>query len=310
TAHFEARRDWVSFSEALDAYTVIGYNAVPRDRRAYEDILTAIRRRLAAPELSLRERGDALGMFAVTCVMMSDLDRCVDEARRQIDRLRPGEPVIHLQGLVSQACMVAYMSGRWHELDDLLHTLATIWEQLQYDVSAGHGVADGYIAALHVALAREDRASADAAYSLLTRILATSTESGRAVLAAVRDGNPTRLLHDLQVHTTGPMLLATDEEGGAVLTLMFCNEYGVVAPEGMIDRVGGSAWHAAMYKDYLAVAAALAAGDDARLSAAVDAAEADSLVVHAARLRIVLAQRTGDRTQLDRARPVLVGLGD
>jgi hypothetical protein len=238
------------------------------------------------------------------------LDGCVEEARRQIDRLRPGEPIIHLEALVSQACMVAFMSGRWHDLDDLLRTLATIWEQLQYDVSAGHGVADGYIAALLVALAREDRTSADAAYALLTRIMAGSTESGRAVLAAVRDGDPARLIHVLQANATGPLLLGTDEESGAVLSLMVCNEYGVVAPKGMIERVGRSAWHADMFKHYLAIAAALAAGDDARLAAAVDAAETDSLVVHAARLRIVLAQRTGDRTQLDRARPALERVGD
>jgi hypothetical protein len=249
-------------------------------------------------------------MLAVNCAMMSDLDGCVEEARRQIDRLRPGEPIIHLQGLVSTACMVAYMSGRWRDLDELLPTLGAIWEQIQYDASAVHGVIDGYAAALQVALAREDRAAADAVYSLLMRIMAGSMESGRAVLAAVRDGDPTRLIHDLQARATGPLLLATDEVGGAVLSLMLWNEYGVVAPEGMIERVSGSAWHADMFKHYLAVAAALATGDDARLAAAVDAAEADSLVVHAARLRIVLAQRTGDRMQLDRARAVLERLGD
>ena len=55
---------------------------------------------------------------------------------------------------------------------------------------------------------------------------------------------------------------------------------------------------------------ALASGDTVRLAAAIDAAEAHHLVVHAARMRIVLAQRTGDRAPLARARPVLERLGD
>jgi hypothetical protein len=42
----------------------------------------------------------------------------------------------------------------------------------------------------------------------------------------------------------------------------------------------------------------------------IDDAEAHGLIPHAARMRIVLAQRTGDRAQLERARPVLERLGD
>ncbi|HYU72761.1 MAG TPA: hypothetical protein VEL31_08770, partial [Ktedonobacteraceae bacterium] len=55
---------------------------------------------------------------------------------------------------------------------------------------------------------------------------------------------------------------------------------------------------------------ALAARDNERLAQAIDAAEASNLVVHAARMRIVLAQRSGDRTYLERARPLLEQLGD
>jgi hypothetical protein len=58
------------------------------------------------------------------------------------------------------------------------------------------------------------------------------------------------------------------------------------------------------------LAEALISGDGARLAAAIEAAEAGHLVSLAARMRIVLAQRTGDAAQLAQARPVLERLGD
>jgi hypothetical protein len=58
------------------------------------------------------------------------------------------------------------------------------------------------------------------------------------------------------------------------------------------------------------ISEALEISDDARLATAIHEAEAHNTITHAARMRIVLAQRTRDRTQLDRARPVLERLGD
>lgn len=60
----------------------------------------------------------------------------------------------------------------------------------------------------------------------------------------------------------------------------------------------------------MAVARALAAEDNAALAAAIDEAEAHGLIPHAARMRVVLAQRTGDRAHLERSRPILERLGD
>ena len=59
-----------------------------------------------------------------------------------------------------------------------------------------------------------------------------------------------------------------------------------------------------------AVANALAADDNEALARAIDQAEAHHLTVHGARMRIVLARRTGDRSQLERARSVLEPLED
>ena len=58
------------------------------------------------------------------------------------------------------------------------------------------------------------------------------------------------------------------------------------------------------------IARALASVDNEQLASAIDEAEAHQLIVHATRMRIVLAQRSGDHSQLERARAVLVRLGD
>ena len=55
---------------------------------------------------------------------------------------------------------------------------------------------------------------------------------------------------------------------------------------------------------------ALAANDNEALAQSIDEAEAHQLIVHAAHMRIVLAKRTGDKSQLERARPVLERLED
>jgi len=47
-----------------------------------------------------------------------------------------------------------------------------------------------------------------------------------------------------------------------------------------------------------------------KLALAIEDAEAHQLIVHAARMRIVLAQRSRDKTHLEKARPVLERLGD
>src|SRR5215472_14696458 len=96
------------------------------------------------------------------------------------------------------------------------------------------------------------------------------------------------------------------------LAVMFVSERGVrTEPDflrGPWERT--PAVHVEPLNRAVAIAEALAVGDDNELAAAIDAAEAHGLLPHAARMRIVLAQRTGDRAPLERARPVLERLGD
>ncbi len=63
-------------------------------------------------------------------------------------------------------------------------------------------------------------------------------------------------------------------------------------------------------RDLSEIFLALTQNDNARLARVIEAAEAHQLVPHAARMRIVLAQRMGDPAPLQLARPVLEHLGD
>jgi hypothetical protein len=100
---------------------------------------------------------------------------------------------------------------------------------------------------------------------------------------------------------------------GVEWVLLYFLEHGLPAPGSLIEAARAD--HSRSLRGNLSEALAetseaLRSGDTVRLRAAIDAAEAHHLVVHAARMRIVLAQRTGDRAPLERARPVLERLGD
>src|SRR5262249_49432428 len=94
--------------------------------------------------------------------------------------------------------------------------------------------------------------------------------------------------------------------------LTFLCERGIEAPDHLLKFASHLIEERPMdwFARSLEIAQALAAGDDARLAAAIEEAEAHGLLPHAARMRITLAQHTGNRGQLDRARPVLERLGD
>jgi class 3 adenylate cyclase/tetratricopeptide (TPR) repeat protein len=310
-AHFEARADWPAFSEALDIYswlsTILG---------AHADALEASQRRLAAPELPAAERGDAVNTVARAYFNLGDYDRCIAIVREALEQVRPGESVAHLAvGAsrpasvvplaygVSRAAVAAWYTGRWDELGIFITAVERAWEQLQHEPSSS--LVTGYLVALHVARAREDRAAADAATAALER-LATGDQDGEwhRLFAAYREDDPCELL-------TPPL----DVWPAAVPypeVLMFLSERGVRAPPSLLEAAGteARAEQIAFPLHCVEIAEALAAEDNTRLAAAIDGAEAGSMLPHAARIRIVLAQRACDRSQLEQARPVLERLGD
>jgi hypothetical protein len=103
--------------------------------------------------------------------------------------------------------------------------------------------------------------------------------------------------------------LNIEKTGSAVagLLISFFSEAGLQPPQKFMQ---GTVIQNDMTTWCVQIAQALSDNDNARLAQAIDDAEAHQLVVHAARMRVVLAQRTGDRMQLERARSVLEALQD
>jgi hypothetical protein len=297
-AYFEAREDWPAFSEALDMYS-----ALAMSMGAHTAALAAAQRRLAAPDLPAGERGDVLSMIARAYFNLGDYDRCIAIGRDALEHVRPMESLVHLTWSVSRAVLAGWFTGRWDELKAFLPMFEEAWEQVQHE--PGTTIMWGHFVPYHIALAREDYAAAATALAVLTRIATPERypEWHRLFMAYQED--------------CGDLLLDPSAEAWPNVTpypetLMFLSERGCVAPEALLRPALAEA--EAEQVDFslgaARIAAALAAGDDARLAEEIDRAEAARMVPHAARMRVVLAGRTGDRAQMDRARPILERLGD
>ena len=293
--YFEERNDWVSFSEALNGYAVLSYRV-----GAHHDALEASRRRLNVSDLPPIERADAAQLMAATLFNVGNFSRCIEVVREALAQLRPGEPVVHLDAAISLATWALLESGRWSEISDFRPAFEDIWEQVQHGVGATTHVAGCYVCVLHIALAREDTARADAAVSVLERCFSSEQVNARVLLAAYREDDPRHLTFDP----------SSDE--WTVPILSFLTDRGIPAPRALIARIRSliSSLPIDRWIRLLEIAEALENSDLVRLTTAIEEAEAHGLTPQAARMRIVLAQRTGDRTQLERARPVLERLGD
>ena len=295
-AHFEGRAEWVAYCEALHAYFwlcgMVG---------AWDDAFEAAKRYVSAPDLPAADRGVALFSLVVSFFGRGDYDRCLEIVREALAELRPGEPVLPLGSAVQFAFRVLYLTGRWSEISELMPIFEAIQHQAQqHDVGAVNLlVADNYLWLLNIALAHEDREAADAAGAAFEEALLKWDVNERALLAAYREDNPGHLDFD-------PV-----SADWILWMLMFLSEHGVPASRAVIARVPSNIYGTAdLALRCVEIAEALLASDLARLATAIDEAEAHGLIVHAARMRIVLAQRTGDWAQLERARPVLERLGD
>jgi len=293
-AHFERRADWVSLSEALDVYCWLSVML-----GAWDDGLEAAKRYLSVPDLPAVERGEALLNMLVSYFGRGDYARYLEIVREALAQLRPGEPVLPLGIAVQFAFYALYLTGRWPEISEFMPLFEEIQHQAQqHDPGAVGALVDqNYLCLLNIALAHEDRAAADTALSAFEAY--ASGGNTPAMLAAYREDNP------------GHLDFEPVSADWIVWMLMFLSEHGVPASRAVLARVPFNSFgNADQAMRCVEIAEALLASDLARLATAIDEAEAHGLIVHAARMRIVLAQRTADRTQLSRARPVLEGLGD
>jgi class 3 adenylate cyclase len=306
-AYFELRQDWPALSLALDKYS--GWL---RELGAYEEAREAQRRRLAWPQLPAWVRGDAQSAIAISYSKQGDMDACIRTMQEALAQARPGDPLHLLTRGIGYASFGAFDAGRWDELERLQEPLALMWDEVQQAPGLYYlGLWWSYMATLLVALAREDSVAADALVALLERVWpqarvsrrahpASYGTAGRSMVAAYRADDPTRFDLDSAAQ------FGDVAEG----VLVYFIEHDLPVPGALIEadrawRVTGTLTDA-----LVELAEALTSGDTLRLAAAIDGAEACHLVVHAARMRIALAQRTGDVSQLERARPVLERLGD
>jgi hypothetical protein len=113
---------------------------------------------------------------------------------------------------MGNAAAAVYLSGRWSELEWVREAQALMWEEAQQVPGLSYQVLwMGTLPMLATALAREDRAAADAAAALLERALNPShphTPGRRSGIAAYLADDPARL--DLEALAHLPAYLAWD----------------------------------------------------------------------------------------------------
>ncbi|HLG75681.1 MAG TPA: hypothetical protein VKX46_04665, partial [Ktedonobacteraceae bacterium] len=299
-SYFEQRSNWLAVSEALDGFAGISF-----EMGAFTDALAASQRRLAIPHLSALEYGDALHMAAYGYANLEEYDRCIALVGNELDRLRPGQPVLHMAMAFADASFIACCTGQWKIMDTCMRRADMLQIEMQYDAPYFYPY---YLAALSIASAREDQATYDAFLARIQQVMQRYLKPDLQIfLHALCTG-------DLQ--TARQVELHKMSYSGLYL-LFLCNEEGVVlVPECLDASLSGREDQDSSGKTLTAfrwayeIARALAADDNTWLACAIDQAEQHQLIVHAARMRILLAQRSGDDTQLERARPVLERLQD
>jgi len=271
----------------------------------HREVIRAGQRRLRAPGLTAMERGDALQSIVWAYHHLGEYDRCIALVSDVLRQAQPGESLVHVMLSVGVAVQAAWISGLWTVCDDLMVPIEEIRQQIQDEIGA-RLLVPAYMSALHLAMARDDRAAADGAVAFLRRIMPSGSEWSATtftLLAAYREDDP----HGANLESAMfPFPLAV------TFPLVFFTERGLVPPGALLDyvlREPGCGSIDVVVRS-LAVAQALAAGDTADLAVAIDDAEDHGLIPYAARMRIVLAQLSNDRAPLEQARPVLERLGD
>ncbi len=292
--YFQQKGDWVSYSEACDGYASLSLHA-----GAYHDALEMSLRRLSIPDLPALESGDAIQMIARIYSYLGDYHHCIRTIQDALALIHPGQPLSHFGSGISHAIVAAYMTGLWSEALALSPSLQEFQLQGGFSLSMAKCTV-GHYALLQIALAREDYATVDAQVAAVKRLYPDDTSLPRLLLSAFLSDEVPRV-EALPYYKHCEVQLAA---------LAFYNEHEVLIPHTAIEHLYKPGWNYDATRYYLAIRDALAAEDNERLERAIDDAEAHQLIVHAARMRIVLARRTKNKALLEKARPVLERLGD
>lgn len=293
--HFEQQGNQEALSEALH-----GYSELSMLLGKVQDAFKAAQQRLTIPDLPEKEWADAVSMIATQYLYDCDFKSCIDYAHKIFSQLKPGQPIANLYRVATRLAGAAFFLGRWEEAEKVRPQLDEIRELIHYDEFAIADLSDGFIALLLVALAREDRPRIDEIASIIRKdAVPLGADFLHYFEAQISDD-----LHKLPEHRI------RGNDSLFIPCFLFLLEHGKPIYPGVAKLIREAA---SMYKIYSVlgdISLALEQDDNSCLAQAIDRAEANQFVVHAARMRIVLAQRTGDCSALERARPVLQRLGD
>jgi class 3 adenylate cyclase/tetratricopeptide (TPR) repeat protein len=290
--YFEQQQDWEALSEVLDGYSALQFRCGEN-----AEMLASVQQRLHLANLSFHERTDAIGMLAQVYVISGAYDECIRTLKEAIETLRPDEPIEAFASFLNLALWSLYITGRWSEILPFRQAMDEIWRRTQHLQGAGSHLMGGYLCLLAIALAREDHDEIAALESLLHQQIPEAYDRRISPFVTFyRSGDTSGL-------EPGPR---GSDAAGFWMTLFSEQE---LPPLDAVTALG------TYNVDDITLSAskivrALRANDNDALTCAIDEAEEHRLTVHAARMRIVLAKRTGDLRQLARARSVLIRLED
>jgi hypothetical protein len=244
-------------------------------------------------------------MLLYAHVSVGNYAECRNVMREWLRDRDIGEPLTHLVPTLVWFSISTILTGEWPALDEIRPLVAEAIDSM--GSSANRSTLAGlYFDLLAVALARDDRAAIDAAATVLERLLSNDQSVvDQTTFSALLQGDPALIDFDSVV-----------EHGGEWTThnaALISNEYGVPVPERLLTylrKLRERPGIADAIPPTIAITEAIAAGDTAALARAIDEAERHQLIPHAARVRIVLAEMSGDPAPLEQARPVLERLQD
>ncbi len=293
--YFEQQDNQEALSEALH-----GYSELSMLLGKVQDAFEAAQQRLTLPNLPEKEWASAANMIATQYLYDGDFENCIGYAHKIFSQLKPGQPIATLYRVATCLAEAAFFLGRWEEAEKLRTQFDEIRELIHYDESAVADLSDGYIALLWIALAHEDRPQIDEIASIIRR-----------------DAEPLGgdFLHYLEAQVSDDLHKSPDQEvhGSDSLFIpcfLFLLEHGKPFYPKLASILREAASMFKIYSILGDISFALERDDNGLLAQAIDRAEANQFAVHAARMRIVLALRTGERSQLEHARSVLQRLGD
>jgi class 3 adenylate cyclase/tetratricopeptide (TPR) repeat protein len=298
-AYFAHQGNTVALSEALDGYCTFAMLT-----GSFSEGVEAAQRRLTIPDLPALERGDAASMVALCLASLSRYEESIQVIERALTELRPGQPAIHLAQGITRAVASAYICGQWSRVEPLTSWLYAALNQSSFNNSLCHSTIEGFFYIFRIALAHEHLSEAQELAATLQHLSNDLFPDYKVILALTQ-----YLLRD-EIGCLNFADLTSCKSFDAFLLLNVCSEYNLPVPTHFIALARKRRHVINVNLLVIDLAEALAAQEYARMAFLIDELIACDCIVHATRMRLVLAQRTGDHEQLALARPVLERLGD